>query len=82
MQDYHGDFLHCMVVAVTTMPNRTLSFQVIFTGFESDDDEDSPNVHGGAMWARTALVADAANCARCRYPFRGVAPRTSTLLSR
>ncbi len=59
MQEYHGEFLHCMVVAVTTMPNSTLSFQVIFTGFESDD-SDEPNVHG-AMWARmplTALVAD------------------------
>jgi len=49
-----------MVIAVTTMPNRSLSFQVIFTGCESDD-TDEPNVHGGAMWARmpiTALVGD------------------------
>ena len=61
LEEYHREFLHCMVVAVTTMPNRTLSFQVIFTGFESDDDESTPNVHGGAMWARmpiTALIAD------------------------
>ena len=53
-------FLHAMVIAVTTMPNRCLSFQVIFTGCETDD-TDEPNVHGGAMWARipiTALVAD------------------------
>ena len=53
---YHGEFLHAMAVAVTTMPNRCLSFQVIFTGCEEDD-----NVHGGAMWARmpiTALVGD------------------------
>ena len=60
LEEYHGEFLHAMVVAVTTMPNRTLSFQVIFTGCESDD-TDEPNVHGGAMWARmplTALVAD------------------------
>ena len=60
MEMYHGEFLHAMVVAVTTMPNRCLSFQVIFTGCESDD-EDDQNVHGGAMWARlpiTALVAD------------------------
>ena len=60
MEEYHGEFLHCMVIGVTTMPNRTLSFQVIFTGCESDDTDD-PNVHGGAMWARlplTALVAD------------------------
>tara|TARA_R110000782_G_scaffold55785_4_gene117355 strand:+ start:10867 stop:11430 length:564 start_codon:yes stop_codon:yes gene_type:complete len=44
------------------MPNRCLSFQVIFTGCESDDG-DEPNVHGGAMWARmpiTALVGDTA----------------------
>ena len=49
-----------MVIAVTSMPNRCLSFQVIFTGCESDN-EDEPNVHGGAMWARmpiTALVGD------------------------
>ena len=55
MQEYHGEFLHCMVIAVTSMPNRTLSFQVIFTGCESDD-EDEPNVHGGAMWARMPLT--------------------------
>jgi len=35
LEGYHGEFLHAMVVAVTTMPNRTLSFQVIFTGCES-----------------------------------------------
>ena len=60
LERYHGEFLHCMVIAVTTMPNRCLSFQVIFTGCESDD-EDEPNIHGGAMWARmpiTALVGD------------------------
>ena len=57
---YHGEFLHAMCIAVNTMPNRCLSFQVIFTGCETDD-EDEPNVHGGAMWARmpiTALVGD------------------------
>ena len=47
---YHGEFLHGMAVAVTTMPNRCLSFQIIFTGCEADD-TDNPNVHGGAMWA-------------------------------
>ena len=59
-QRYEGEFLHAMVIAVTSMPNRSLSFQVIFTGCESDD-TDEPNVHGGAMWARmpiTALVGD------------------------
>ena len=49
-----------MVIAVTSMPNRCLSFQVIFTGCETDD-TDEQNVTGGAMWARlpiTALVGD------------------------
>jgi hypothetical protein len=58
--EYHGEFLHAMAIAVTTMPNRCLSFQVIFTGCEAEM-EGEPNVHGGAMWARmpiTALVAD------------------------
>ena len=61
-EKYHGEFLHAMAVAVTTMPERCLSFQVIFTGAETYDN-DEPNVHGGAMWARmpiTALVADTA----------------------
>ncbi len=59
-EKYHGEFLHAMVIAVTTIPDRCLSFQIMFTGCESDD-TDSPNVHGGAMWARmpiTALVGD------------------------
>ena len=59
-EQYHGEFLHAMAIAVTTMPNRCLSFQVIFTGCEADE-EGEENVHGGAMWARmpiTALVAD------------------------
>ena len=59
-EQYHGDYLHAMVIAVTSMPNRSLSFQVIFTGCETDDTEEE-NVHGGAMWARmpiTALVGD------------------------
>ena len=57
---YHGEFLHAMVVAVTSIPCRSLSFQVIFTGAETYD-TDEPNLHGGAMWARmpiTALVGD------------------------
>ena len=61
-QKYHGEFLHAMAIAVTTIPNRCLSFQVIFTGCETDGTEE-PNVHGGAMWARmpiTALVSDIA----------------------
>ena len=57
---YHGEFLHAMAIAVTTMQCRSLSFQVIFTGAETYDN-DEPNIHGGAMWARmpiTRLVAD------------------------
>ena len=57
---YHGEYLHALAIAVTTVPDRCLSFQVVFTGAETyDTDED--NIHGGAMWARmpiTALVAD------------------------
>ena len=61
-QNYHGDFLHAMAFAVNTIPDRSLSFQVVFTGCEIDR-EDGPdeNIHGGAMWARMpiqALVAD------------------------
>ena len=37
---YHGEFLHAMVIAVTTIPKRCLSFQVIFTGCEVDDTEE------------------------------------------
>lgn len=59
-QKYHGEYIHALAVAVTTMPDRCLSFQVIFTGCETDG-TDEPNIHGGAMWARmpiTALVGD------------------------
>jgi hypothetical protein len=59
-QKYHGEYVHALAVAVTTIPDRCLSFQVIFTGCEADDGS-QPNVHGGAMWARmpiTALVGD------------------------
>ena len=61
-QSYHGEFLHALAFAVNTIPDRSLSFQVVFTGCEIDR-EDGPdeNIHGGAMWARMpiqALVAD------------------------
>jgi len=59
-QDYHGDFIHALAFAVNTIPDRSLSFQVVFTGCEIDS-EGGDNVHGGAMWARMpiqALVAD------------------------
>ena len=60
-QRYHGEFLHAMVIAVNTIPDRSLSFQVVFTGCESDLEDGMENIHGGAMWARMpiqALVAD------------------------
>ena len=51
-----------MAFAVNTIPDRSLSFQVVFTGCEIDmEDGPDENVHGGAMWARMpiqALVAD------------------------
>lgn len=59
-EKYQGEYLHANVIAVNTMPDRCLSFQVVFTGCESHVDG-SENVHGGAMWARmpiTALVGD------------------------
>ena len=55
-QKYQGDFIHGLAVAVTTIPDRSLSFQIIFTGCEADDGSQE-NVHGGAMWARMPLAA-------------------------
>ena len=58
--DYHGEFLHAVAFAVNTIPDRSLSFQVVFTGCE-ELEETGENVHAGAMWARMpieALVAD------------------------
>jgi len=54
--NYHGEYLHALAFAVNTIPDRSLSFQVVFTGCTEEE-----NVHGGAMWARMpiqALVAD------------------------
>ena len=60
--EYHGEFLHAIAIAVNTIPDRSLSFQVVFTGCEADlEDGPEENIHGGAMWARMpieALVAD------------------------
>ncbi len=53
---YRGDYLHALVIAVNTIPDRCLSFQVVFTGID-----EKKNVYGGAMWARmpiTSLIAD------------------------
>ena len=61
-EDYHHEYLHALAIAVNTIPDRSLSFQVVFTGEESNcEDWDEGNIHGGAMWARMpiqALVAD------------------------
>ncbi len=54
LEDYHGEFLHAMVIGVTTMPNRTLSFQVIFTGCE-DEENRLENPHGGATFVLRVL---------------------------
>ena len=57
---YQGEYIHALVCSVTSIPDRCLSFQVIFTGCE-DEENRLENPHGGAMWARlpiTALVAD------------------------
>ena len=59
---YHGEFIHAYAIAVTAIPDRSLSFQVVFTGCEDEDNRlTEANVHGGAMWARmpiTGLVGD------------------------
>ena len=61
-QKYHGEYLHALAFAVNTIPDRSLSFQVVFTGCETDlEGHPDENIHGGAMWARMpiqALIAD------------------------
>ena len=39
--DYHGEYLHAVVFAVNSIPDRCLSFQVVFTGFELGQEEDA-----------------------------------------
>ena len=41
-QKYHGEYLHALAFAVNTIPDRSLSFQVVFTGCETDL-EDHPD---------------------------------------
>mgnify|MGYP001289825290 FL=1 len=61
-EEYQDEYIHALAIAVTTIPDRSLSFQVVFTGEEANcEDNDEGNIHGGAMWARMpiqALVAD------------------------
>ena len=56
-QDYHGEYLHALAIAVNTITDRSLTFQVVFTGCEIDLEEGLENVHGGAMWARMPIQA-------------------------
>ena len=59
--DYHGEYLHALAIAVNTIPDRSLSFQVVFTGQERHLEDSDETRNGGAMWARMpiqALVAD------------------------
>ena len=65
-EKYHGEFLHCLAIAVNTVPDRSLSFQVVFTGCEADcEDNDEGNIHGGAMWARMPI-----QCLVCDMPMQ------------
>ena len=41
-QKYHGEYLHALAIAVTTIPDRCLGFQIIFSGCEDEEN----NVHG------------------------------------
>ena len=36
-QAYHGEYLHALAIAVNCMPDRCLSFQVVFTGCEAEE---------------------------------------------
>jgi|TARA_R100000458_G_scaffold13860_1_gene11667 hypothetical protein len=59
-EDYQQDYLHGLAIAVNTIPDRSLSFQVVFTGAEVQGTKEK-NLHGGAMWARMpiqGLIAD------------------------
>ena len=68
-EQYHGEFLHAIAIAVNTIPDRSLSFQVVFTGCEADlYEEEIPNVHGGAMWARMPIQALVADISMDQFP--------------
>ena len=69
-QDYHGEYLHALAIAVNTIPDRSLSFQVVFTGCEIDNDDSLENVHGGAMWARMPIQSLVFDMSMEEYPER------------
>jgi len=55
-EKYQDEYIHALAIAVNTIPDRSLSFQVVFTGEEANcDDWDEGNIHGGAMWARMPI---------------------------
>tara|TARA_R100000541_G_scaffold12781_1_gene21292 strand:- start:2492 stop:3190 length:699 start_codon:yes stop_codon:yes gene_type:complete len=66
-QRYHGEYLHALAIAVNTIPDRSLSFQVVFTGCEADEEGDE-NLHGGAMWARLPIQGLVAYIAMPEWP--------------
>jgi hypothetical protein len=52
---YEGEYLHALAIAVNTIPDRSLSFNVVFTGCDEEE-----NIHGGAMWARMPIAGEGA----------------------
>ena len=40
---YHGEYLHALAIAVTCIPDRCLSFHLVFTGAETYDDDNEPD---------------------------------------
>jgi len=53
---YNGEFIHAIVCGVRTEPDKCLAFHIVFTGYEADDGV-TPNVHGGACWAKMPIVS-------------------------
>tara|TARA_R100000773_G_C4217090_1_gene115612 strand:+ start:95 stop:802 length:708 start_codon:yes stop_codon:yes gene_type:complete len=56
LKEYQGEAVHAIVCGVRTEPDKCLAFHVVFTGYEADDGI-TPNVTGGAMWAKMPLIA-------------------------
>lgn len=56
MQKFEGQGISAIVIGIRTEPDRCLSFQLIFTGYEADSGE-VENIFGGAMWAKMPIVA-------------------------
>jgi len=54
-QNYHGEFLHGIVIAVNTIPDRSLSFQVVFTGCEVDFEGGMAHTHARSFSTAVGL---------------------------